>query len=90
MNRTNTINLSLEDTLSEKVNFLCFLATPRILKIQTAINDFIAYIFILVPSELCQTQFMEHYIFQWCDLKTMKEVIILFLIIKIYKLLYNI
>ena len=73
MNRTSTINLSLEDTLSEKVNFLCYLATPRILKIKKANQEITPYIFILVPSDLCQTQIMEHYILQWSDIKTMRE-----------------
>jgi len=77
MNRNYTINLSLEDTLSEKVYYLCYLATPRILKLKNAYKEIIPYIFILVPSDLCQTQIMEHYILQWSDLKTMKEVIII-------------
>lgn len=75
LNRTNTINLSLEDTLSDKVNFLCYLATPRIMKLRNLNKELIPFIFTLVPSDLCQSQIMEHYFLQWNDLSTMKEVI---------------
>jgi len=36
--------------------------------------EIIPYIFTLIPSELCQTHIMEHYILQWSDISTMKEV----------------
>ena len=72
--KTNSINLSSEDTLNDKFNFLCFLATPKILKIKKSPKEIIPFIFILVPSELSQTNMIEHYLFQWNDLNTMEEV----------------
>lgn len=73
-NRTNSINLSLEDTLSEKINFLCYLATPRILRIKKSKTEITPYVFILIPSELCQSQLIEHYYLEWSDINSMKQV----------------
>jgi hypothetical protein len=67
-----SINLT-DETSNEKLKYLYFLITPRILTINF-IKSRTAYIFQVSPTNLCHTHIYEHYILKWSDLKTLTQV----------------
>jgi len=74
-NCSGIINSSIEESLNEKFGFIFYLATPRILKIKKGKNEeYRKYVVTLIPSEICQTQLIEHYLLQWIDISNTKEV----------------
>ena len=74
-NKSNiTISYSLDENSPEKINWLFYLATPRILFIVVRNNQTIPFIFKLLPSMLCHSHMIEHYILQWCDIQSITPV----------------
>jgi len=72
------LNYSLEENSNDKIDMLCYLATPRILfLILPSVNKIqrIPFIFQLSPTTACHKYGFEHYIFQWNDINTLSQVI---------------
>jgi hypothetical protein len=70
-NRENSINYSLEEHHQEKINWLLYLATPRILFMVLRNGQNMPFIFKLIPSKLCHSHMIEHYILQWSEISTL-------------------
>jgi len=71
----NSINYSLDEQGQEKINWLCYLATPKILFMLLDNHQTMAFIFKLIPSRLCHSHMIEHYVLQWSDIQTLNPVI---------------
>ncbi len=53
-----------------------YLATPRILYMRTNTNNeqVIPFVFKILPTQLCHSHLIEHYILQWMDINTLNPV----------------
>lgn len=69
-----SINYSLDENNQEKINWLCFLATPRILYLVLEGAQSLPFICKLAPSKICHSHLIEHYVFQWSDIITFNPV----------------
>jgi hypothetical protein len=68
---------NLEEDTNEKINLLCYLSTPRVLRMQigsTYNGHKVPFMFQLSPTNLCHVYGVEHYILQWSDLYNMAPV----------------
>lgn len=68
---------NLEEDSNEKINLLCYLSIPRILRIKIGSNSNVhkvPFMFQLSPTNLCHVYGVEHYILQWSDLYNMAPV----------------
>ena len=68
---------NLEEDTNEKINLLCYLSIPRILRIKIGSNSNVhkvPFMFQLSPTNLCHVYGVEHYILQWSDLYNMAPV----------------
>jgi len=84
-NRTNfSLNYSLDEHGQEKINWLCYLATPRILYMQLENKQIIPFIFKLIPSKLCHSHMIEHYVLQWSETQSLSPVNFLFLFLNFF------
>jgi len=81
----NTINYILDEHGQEKISWLCYLATPRILYMLLDNQQTMPFIFKLIPSRLCHSHMIEHYIFQWSDIQSLNPVIFESLLAFIFK-----
>ena len=74
---TAHLNYSLDEDSNDKINMLCFLATPRLLYVNITNENKILkvpFIFQLSPTNSCHKYGLEHYIFQWCDVHSLSPV----------------
>jgi hypothetical protein len=77
---------NMDEESSEKVNLICFLVSPRVLQMKigsinstdSTNNHKIPFIFHLTPTSLCYEYGLEHYVFQWSELKSASPVKIIF------------
>jgi hypothetical protein len=75
-NFSGIINSSIDENFNERFGYIFNLATPRIIKMRKGKNEeFKKFVVTLIPSEICQSQLIEHYSFQWIDISNLKDVI---------------
>jgi hypothetical protein len=76
-NFSGIINSScIEENFNERFSYIFNLATPRIIRIKKGKNEeYKKYVIALIPSEICQSHLIEHYILQWIDITNSKDVI---------------
>ena len=64
----------MNENSEEKLKWLTYLITPRVLKMKHD-NSTVPFIFKLVPTNLCYTVGIEHYVLEFEKLNDKKEVI---------------
>ena len=64
----------MDENTHEKISWLCYLATPRILFMLLENGQKMPFIFKLIPSQLCHSHMIEHYVLQWSEIQSLTPV----------------
>ena len=73
LNSQNSPSFSLNENSEEKLKWLTSMITPRVMIMRNEKGDQ-PFIFKLVPTDLCFTYGLEHYILEFQHLSDKKEV----------------
>jgi hypothetical protein len=68
------IMYNFEEDTNEKLSLICHLSSPKLMHMNLGTQHKVPFIFRIVPSKLCYTHGVEHYLFQWSETNSMSPV----------------